>query len=904
MHFFGNGNAVSLPLGCRPLRLPMVWRAILLTLLFLAAIPTQAANPANGTLTDANPTLSYTGGPYVTSNATGQVQTPPLCTAPTMCDLFTLTVNVSPTDAQTKEITISTSWPNTTADFDLYVLDSNGNVIGQDANSADPEIAVIPAVSGTYTIQVVPFNPLGQVFTTTISLGVIPPKGVNGSGAPPRFQTYLAPVGAGGAESSGEPSIGVDWNPNIGGLQLGTVNTGGVTFFTSNLHEFRVSFDDCSSPATNKWEDVTSPIETVTTLDPIGVCDHFGPGRTSGRVFQSQLAGATSLLAFSDNDGETWTQSQGSGQPAGVDHETLGVGPYNSGSLPPPPPHPLYTNAVYYCSQDIVTAFCSRSDDGGLTFGAGVPIYNLTSCGGIHGHVKVAPDGTVYVPNASCGSNQAVGVSADNGLTWSVRAIPDSIPGNTDPSIGIASNGTAYFGYQSGTGPSYAKIAASHDRGLTWSPSVNVGAPFGIQNAVFPEVVAGDPDRAAFLFLGTTGSFNYQDTTNFHGIWHAYIATTYDSGKSYITVDTTPTNAVQVGSLCNMGINCTGGDRNLLDFNDLTIDSRGRVVGAYADGCIPGACDANSPNFASRAAVGTIVRQSGGRPLLAAFDPVEPTVPAAPQVVSALRLSNGVLLTWQAPDNGGSPITEYKIFRGTISGAETLLKTIKGARTNFLDQNAKPGTQYFYRVEAVNAMGTGSFCEEVSVTQPPPGQSDCVLPGLTVAQDASGDQAGAAAGQNSELDIQSVSVAEPFLGTNTPNKLYFTMKVQNLTQPLAPNQIWSVLFTTPDGQQRFVDMNTNTGLPAFEYGHVSGNSTTDGSADPASSFSANGNLTIVIPNALVGNLKAGDQLVDVHGETQLLAGAAGTGLLETIDVTRPGRYILAGNQSCALPPAK
>jgi Fibronectin type III domain len=887
--------------GFKLLRVPTLLQSVVLASLFLWGSSTLAADPPDGTLTDAHPTLTYTGGPYVTTNATGQAQTPPACAAPMQCDVFTLTVNVSASDAQTKEITISTGWPNSTADFDLYVIDSSGNLVGVDANSADPEVAVIPAVSGRFTIQIVPFNPLGQTFTTTISLGPIPPKGANGSGAPPRFQTYLAPVSAGGAESSGEPSIGVDWNPNIGGLQLGSVNSGGVTFFTANLHEFRVNFDDCSSPAGNKWEDVTSPIETATTLDPIGLCDHFGSGRTPGRIFQSQLAGATSLLAFSDNDGETWTQSQGSGQPAGVDHQTLGVGPFNPGSIPPPPPHPLYANAVYYCSQDIVTAFCSRSDDGGLTFGAGVPIYNLTTCGGIHGHVKVAPDGTVYVPNASCGANQAASVSTDNGITWTVRAIPDSVSGNTDPSVGIASNGAVYFGYQSGTGPSYAKIAVSHDRGLNWSPSVDAGAPFGIQNAVFPEVVAGDPNRAAFMFLGTTGSFNYQDTANFKGIWHTYIATTYDGGKSYITVNTNPENPVQVGSICNSGINCSGGDRNLLDFNDLTMDSRGRIVGGYANGCIPGACDASSPSFASRGAVGTIVRQSGGRTLLASFDTVEPNAPAAPEIVSALRYSNGVMVNWLAPDSGGSPITGYKIFRGTVSGAETLLKSIKGTRTNYLDQSAKAGTQYFYRVEAVNSAGVSAFCKEVSATQPPPAQSACVLPGLTVLQDASGDQVGGAVGQNPQLDIQAVSVAEPFVDTNAPSKLYFTLKVRSLTQPLAPNQIWTVLFTTPDGVQRFVDMNTNTGTPAFEYGHVSGSSTTDGAADPASSFSADGTITIVIGNSLVGNPQHGDQLVDIEGETQLLVGGGGTGLLETTDTTRPGRYILTGNQGCALP---
>ena len=41
-----------------------------------------------------------------------------------------------------------------------------------------------------------------------------------------------------------------------------------------------------------------------------------------------------------------------------------------------------------------------------------MPIYNLTQCGGIHGHVKVAPDGTAYVPNKNCGGSQGLAVAA------------------------------------------------------------------------------------------------------------------------------------------------------------------------------------------------------------------------------------------------------------------------------------------------------------------------------------------------------------------------------------------------------------------------------------------------------------------------------------------------------------
>src|SRR3979411_928159 len=106
------------------------------------------------------------------------------------------------------------------------------------------------------------------------------------------------------------------------------------------------------------------------------------------------------------------------GPGAGPDHETLGGGPY-AGTPPATASYPATgtKNAIYYCSQNIAAeAQCSRSDDGGKTFGASVPIFTPSQCpGGIHGHVKVAPDGTVYVPNSSCGTagNDGVDVSTD-----------------------------------------------------------------------------------------------------------------------------------------------------------------------------------------------------------------------------------------------------------------------------------------------------------------------------------------------------------------------------------------------------------------------------------------------------------------------------------------------------------
>src|SRR6266481_869586 len=145
------------------------------------------------------------------------------------------------------------------------------------------------------------------------------------------------------------------------------------------------------------WTRSASPI---TTRGPNSVPAHTAPGAgpapngftTPGRTFHGQLTAGDSNTSYTDDDGANHTQSQGGGVPQGPDHETFGAGPYaptNPNASPPvvEPPHPTYPNAVYYCTQNIAPeAECSRSDDGGLTFGPGVPIYqSVQSCtGSIH----------------------------------------------------------------------------------------------------------------------------------------------------------------------------------------------------------------------------------------------------------------------------------------------------------------------------------------------------------------------------------------------------------------------------------------------------------------------------------------------------------------------------------------
>lgn len=404
----------------------------------------------------------------------------------------------------------------------------------------------------------------------------------------PTYDLYPAPAPLG--QSAGEPSLGVNWN------------TGNVMFI-AGLETLRVSFDDSVTPAAATWEDVSFPLTSVVTLDPILFTDS-----QTGRTFVAQLAGPASLMAFTDDDGASWLPST-SGLVSGVDHQSVGGGPLAA------LPGVGYPNAVYYCSQTVAFAGCALSLNGGLTFNPAVPIYNLLQCGGLHGHVKVAPDGTAYVPNKGCGTQQGVSVSANDGLTWTVRKVTGSTAGENDPSVGIASDGTVYFGFVGADG--HPRIAVSHNKGATWSTPKDVGLPFGIQNAVFPSVVAGDPSRAAFAFLGTpTGGAGTGTDVSFPGEWHLYIATTYNGGSTWTTVDVTPNDPVQRGAICLQGTTC-GAARNLLDFMDIAVDAEGRVLVAFADGCV-GACVSGPPN--SGTDIGVIARQSGGKGLFAAFD--------------------------------------------------------------------------------------------------------------------------------------------------------------------------------------------------------------------------------------------------------------------------------------------
>src|SRR6266852_5996433 len=93
-----------------------------------------------------------------------------------------------------------------------------------------------------------------------------------------------------------------------------------------------------------------------------------------------------------------------------------------------------------------------------------------------------------------------------------------------------------------------------------------------------------------------------------------------------------------------------------------------------------------------------------------------PTVPSAPQNLTASAGNASVLLSWAAPaSNGGAPVTSYNVLRSTSSGTESLL-TSGVVGTSYTDSSALNGITYFYKVAAVNSVGTGPLSNEASAT--------------------------------------------------------------------------------------------------------------------------------------------------------------------------------------------
>jgi len=340
------------------------------------------------------------------------------------------------------------------------------------------------------------------------------------------------------------------------------------------------------------WSDVSPQIAgqrlPPETNDPYVYVD---PG--TGRVFQFAMSPilVCSIMSWSDDQGASWTTNpRGCGQTPPYDHQTMVA------SKPRTVPTIGYPNVLSQCVNQIPWAACSRSLDGGLTWVPGTVVYTNTypatanSCPGssVTGHLKAAPDGTIYLPSALCGHEAIVGVSKDDGLTWKVTKVTTIVPAAADPTIAVDEDGVAYYAFTDTTGK--LQLSVSHDSGDSWSLPI-VASPPGVTTNI-PAMAAGAGGHIVLAYPGTVNLTSGFQTVGYSNVsspiqktitWHGYLTVSTDAADTAPTFDSVIVNDVNdplVRGQCGPG-RCPG----MVDFIDVVIGGDGRPYAAFTDAC-------------------------------------------------------------------------------------------------------------------------------------------------------------------------------------------------------------------------------------------------------------------------------------------------------------------------------
>jgi hypothetical protein len=291
-----------------------------------------------------------------------------------------------------------------------------------------------------------------------------------------------------------------------------------------------------------------------------------------------------------------------------------------------------------------------------------------------------------------------------------------------------------------------------------------------------------------------------------------------------------------------------------------------------------------------------------------------------PPCLSGTRDPSASHLIWKAPDNGGSDIVNYQIWRGTSPGGEVLLAQTD--RTTFTDTTADPAVpHYYYVVKAINAAGTSPQSNEVdlAVVVPPPPENVCALPGLTKLTDAAGDNhavLGVAGPAPDGTDLQSFQISQPYAGDGIV-RLAFTINTDPGLSPQLIGSSWYVAMKIPDPpplptfHYRAVHMTWNGTTPVFESytpapsnsGGVDGRFVTAGTQRPAeqsSGYAPPYNKVVIVVKASDLGLNPGDTISGFVAGVSQTAGGLLTELYDQMpdSLAYTGSYTVNDNQVC------
>lgn len=597
------------------------------TVVVALAGPAGAAEPSEAAVSGDQPTASWQGKTFVTSNPTDEC-----AQADPACDSFLLTV-AEPLPAN-YVVDIAIDGQGTVDDFDLYVHDPGGVVVAESATaSGDEQVRLTSPPPGTYRVGVLAFLVVpGATYAGSADLSAAEtdkPKG----GGPKAYEAtevtsedYQAGAPTNRAKAfPGKPlrvaahEVGREAaEPTIGVTASGTAFFAAATFDAvagglARTETLR------SRDSGESWQSVQPPLPGDETTEPPATLDpyvHVDPD--PGRVFTIDLYLGCSYLLFSGTEGDSWERNPlACGQPVN-DHHTIATGQ----------PAGLdvtvgYPNTLYYCFNRVIDSSCGKSLDGGRTFlPAGTAFLGEDPqaggfCGGLHGHLATDGEGRVFLPKGHC-AFPWIAISENGATTFERVRINDFVPTQgheVSLAVDTADNLYAVW-FDSRDHLPY--LAVSTDHGRSWSRPAMI-APPGVREVNFPTITAGDAGRIAVTFPGTESADRDDQTRP----WSSYqLVSLSADALADRDPDTNPlfvwTTANDPDDPIHRG-DCTDRCGGMFDFLDIqTSPADGSFWATASDTCV-GDCVTDPGAGTAEVGQGVAVHQTDGPSLWSAL---------------------------------------------------------------------------------------------------------------------------------------------------------------------------------------------------------------------------------------------------------------------------------------------
>ncbi|MDD5542571.1 MAG: PPC domain-containing protein, partial [Acidobacteriia bacterium] len=502
------------------------------------------------------------------------------------CDNYSLTI-VSANTGDVVDIAIT--WTNPANDFDLYVYDSKGNLVGSSTGGAPEteEKVTIAAIPGTYTVTTLEFTVVASNYTGTVNLHAAPatiiPAFVTGGVTFSPNVTIKAPV----ADRDGEPSDRVDFLGNAYTSGIRGVPAG-VDLWWFDLNPSSSTFDPQLRNPAYRGQPDSFPESSVLDVGADGGGDvdlavGFQPPSitTNGipNLTVTSLVAANVSSARSQDTGLTFEKDPNASTIPSDDRQWVEA---------------LGGDVVFLSYRAPVPAtalFVGTSTDGGLTY----PTTSIVSTGGsTPGYISVDQQNQiVYVGhhNSSAMFVSAAKFDSNNPqlpMTFSTTTVDSTTShGHLFDVVKVGHDGTVY-GLWSNDQNVY--LSYSLDHGRTWSNKIQVNNPnfvvndrFGnpqtVKTNIFPWMEAGSAGRVDIVWFGTTESTNDDNAD-----WNVFFAQSLNANTSSPTFRQVKASDhfIHAGNISEGGLTGTA-NRNLADYFQVALDPQGGAFISFSD---------------------------------------------------------------------------------------------------------------------------------------------------------------------------------------------------------------------------------------------------------------------------------------------------------------------------------